>query len=161
MGGIERGRWSAEVPEGTVMFLIGMRVNRLGRPWSWGPVALAMAGMQRELATTADLGLLAVHNFVSGRTTLSLQYWRTWDDLQAYSRGDRHLPAWRAFNRRARGNPDVGVYHETSVLRAGQHEEVYVDMPRFGLGLATPLVPVGRRGDTSTERMVGPPPPLR
>ncbi len=48
-----------------------------------------------------------------------------------------------AFNRRMRGREaDVGVWHETYLVRQGNYEAVYSGMPPHGLGAAGRLVPV-------------------
>jgi hypothetical protein len=110
--------------------------------------------MLAELAAHPELGLLSARTFVSGRTVLVLQYWRSAEHLDRYARaGDHaHLPAWREFNRRTRDNGDVGIYHETYVV--GEHETVYVGMPAgFGLGGATSLVPLARRGQRAAHRL--------
>jgi hypothetical protein len=148
------GRMTDDAPPGTVAFLIGMRVNRPARVRSWLPVAAAMPRMLAELAAHPELGLLSARTFVSGRTVLVLQYWRSAEHLDRYARaGDHaHLPAWREFNRRTRDNGDVGIYHETYVV--GEHETVYVGMPAgFGLGGATSLVPLARRGQRAAHRL--------
>jgi hypothetical protein len=155
MAKVQPGRWSAEVEDGTVVFLIGMRVNRLTRPWRWLPAAVAMTRMLAELQRAPDLGLLGVSQYVSGRTILGVQYWRSWDHLNAYSRGveQLHLPAWRAFNRQARRSSAVGVFHETYVTHDGQNEAVFVNMPRSGVALATASVPVQARGNSAAHRL--------
>jgi hypothetical protein len=49
----------------------------------------------------------------------------------------------------------VGVFHETYQVQPGQHEAVYVNMPRFGLANAFAHVPaVGRRA-TARRRLGG------
>jgi Domain of unknown function (DUF4188) len=148
-------RQTAIAPEGTVVFLIGMRINRWHKPWKWMPVAAAMPRMLAELGRQPELGLLSARTFVSGRTILVVQYWRSFDAVNRYAR-DRslaHLPAWRAFNRRVGGNGDVGVFHETYVLGARGGESVYVNMPAFGLGAATGLAPVASRGESAAHRL--------
>lgn len=72
----------------------------------------------------------------------------------AHQQDKEHRPAWTAFNRRARaGKGHVGIWHETFIVPAGSYESVYVDMPAYGLGAATGVVPVGRRGDTAAQRL--------
>jgi heme-degrading monooxygenase HmoA len=145
---------TADAPPGTVAFLIGMRINRPWKIRQWLPVATAMPRMLRELAGHPELGLLAARTYVSGRTVLTVQYWRSVEDLDRYSRSrdHEHLPAWREFNRRVRDNGDVGIFHETYVL--GGYETVYVNKPAdFGLGGATDLVPLARRGQRAAHRL--------
>ena len=45
---IRAERLTAEVESEFVVFLIGMRFNRVWKVWRWGPVALVMARMIRE-----------------------------------------------------------------------------------------------------------------
>ena len=70
-----------------------------------------------------------------------VQYWRSLGHLLAYARmrDAQHLPAWRTFNRLVGMNGDVGIWHESYLSRAGDHESVYVNMPAFGLGRAAGL----------------------
>src|SRR5580692_11825189 len=107
-------RMCAQVDGEVVVFLIGMRINKLWKIHKWLPVAMAMPRMLRELGQNPDLGFLGAHSWF-GRTIIVLQYWRSVEDLQAYAKNrDRaHLPAWAAFNRAVGKNGDVGIWHET------------------------------------------------
>lgn len=141
MAKVVNGRMTADLGEldEVVVFLIGMRVNQLHRVGQWLPVFNAMPKMISELARNPDLGMVGVpRTFVSGRTVLVLQYWRSFDALHAYARdADRtHLPAWREFNRRTRDNGAVGIWHETYRVRTADIESIYGNMPPFGLGKA-------------------------
>ena len=129
-----------------VVFLIGMRVNRWWKVHRWISVAAAMPRMIRELMQRPELGLLGAEAWF-GRTTLMLQYWRSMDALLEYAknRDSAQLPAWRAFNKRVGTNGDVGIWHETYRVRAGDYESVYVNMAPFGLGKAGELVPAHTR----------------
>ncbi|MFI6209580.1 DUF4188 domain-containing protein [Streptomyces sp. NPDC051041] len=157
MGKPIEGRTTAASEDGIVVFLIGMRINSFTALRSWVPVARAMGPMLRELSREKGSGLLG-HRFLLGfpRVFHVVQYWDSKDKLLAYaSAPDRaHRPAWAAFNRRLReGKGEVGFWHETYVVPAGSYESVYVNMPEFGLGAATGVVPVGRRGDRAAERL--------
>jgi hypothetical protein len=155
MARIETARMTATEGQDVVVFLIGMRINRWRAVRQWGSVFFAMPRMLAELRRHPELGLLHAQTFVSGRTIQVVQYWRSSDDLYAYSRSaDRkHLPAWRAFNRRARGNDSVGIFHETYVVPAANQENVTVNMPPAGLQAAIGAVPVGRRGQSAAHRL--------
>jgi len=50
------GRYTARMEGDFVVFLIGMRVNRLWAVHKWLPVFLAMGPMLRELYTNRKLG---------------------------------------------------------------------------------------------------------
>jgi len=152
---IIKDRMCAEVDGEVVVFLIGMRFNKLWKIHKWLPVVLAMPRMLKELEQKPDLGLLGFHTWF-GRTVIVLQYWRSVEQLNAYakSRDNAHLPAWKAFNTAIGKTGDVGVWHETYRTRAGDFETVYVNMPLFGLGKATKSVPAIGRRESAAARMV-------
>lgn len=131
---IHSGRHTAAIEGDFVVFLVGARVNRPWKVWSWLPVARAMGGMQREIAGDPEIGCLHIENFF-GRTTISVQYWRSYEHLERFARTPEwsHLPAWKDFNLLIRDGGDVGIWHETYRVRAGEYEAVYGNMPRFGL----------------------------
>src|ERR1700684_2096835 len=149
-----KDRMCEEVNGEVVVFLIGMRFNKLWKIHKWLPVFLAMPKMIRELEQKPDLGFLGYHLWV-GRTVIMLQYWRSLDQLYAYSknRDHAHLPAWAAFNRTIGKSGDVGVWHETYRTRPGDYETVYVNMPSFGLAKATSAVPVSGRRESAAGRI--------
>jgi hypothetical protein len=135
-----------------VVFLIGMRVNKPWKPHKWLPVLLAMPRMLKELHAQPESGFLGSIN----APFLIVQYWRSFDHLEAYARNQNHehWPAWVAFNRSvgaSRG--DVGIWHETYQIRAGQYEAVYSGMPPIGLGRFAPLVPASGARESARGRM--------
>ena len=133
-----QGRRTAQLDGEFVVFLIGMRVNRWWKFWQWFRVAAAMPRMLQELAAHPELGFLGAERWF-GRTTGMVSYWRSEAHLLAYakSRTAKHLPAWRAFNKAVGTNGDVGIWHETYKSRPGDFENVYVNMPSFGLDKAS------------------------
>jgi hypothetical protein len=139
---IIRGRMFSALEDGFTVFLIGMRINRPLLVHKWWPAAAAMPRMIKELEAKPELGLFG-GEFWPGRTTISLQYWKSQEHLFAYAkdRDSQHLPAWRAFNRAVGESGDVGVWHETYVVSRGTYENIYVNMPKFGLGKAGVLLP--------------------
>lgn len=155
MGDVHAGRYTAEIDGEFVVFVIGMRFNKLYKPHKWLPVALAMPRMIRSLRAEPAKGLLSVTSAIVGRTTLMIQYWRSYDDLESFARdpGDEHLPAWRAYNKAVGTRGDVGVWHETYKVAPGEYEAVYANMPVFGLARASRHLPVAARGDSSRQRI--------
>jgi len=125
-----------------VVFLIGMRINKPWKVHKWWPVAQAMPRMLAELQARPELGMLSGEMWF-GRTTILGQYWRTVEQLLSYAkdRDAMHLPAWKAFNQSVGSSGDVGVWHETYAVPAGGYENIYVNMPPFGLGKAGTLTP--------------------
>ena len=155
---INRGRQTSDLADrdGIVVFLIGMRINRLSRVGRWAPALMAMPAMITELVKDPSRGLLGrPRTFRSGRTILVVQYWNSFDDLERYARdpGASHLPAWRRFNRAVRNNGAVGIFHETYRVRAADAETIYVNMPAFGLAAATSEIPVGAGRHTAAARL--------
>ncbi|MFI6440140.1 DUF4188 domain-containing protein [Streptomyces sp. NPDC050759] len=151
------GRNTAASEGDIVVFHIGLRINRLRSLSSWVPAFMSMPRMLRELSQEKSSGLLGYKLlFGSPRDFYVIQYWTDKEHLLAYAhqQDKEHRPAWTAFNRRARdGKGRVGIWHETFIVPAGSHESVYDDMPAYGLGAATGVVPVGRRGDTAAQRL--------
>lgn len=151
------GRMTAEAEGGVVVFHIGMRINAFRAVRSWWPVFVAMPRMLKELSRDRASGMLGYRLLFGGvRVLYVVQYWESQEKLLAYSTAQdkAHRPAWAAFNRRIReGRGKVGFWHETFVVPAGAHEAVYVNMPPFGLGEATGVIPVGRRGERAADRL--------
>ncbi len=52
-------RVCAEVEGDVVVFLIGMRINKLWKVWKWLPVVAAMPKMVKELSAHPELGMLS------------------------------------------------------------------------------------------------------
>ena len=139
-----------------VVLLIGMRINAWWKIHKWLPVALGMPRMLKELESKPELGFLGYHQW-PGRTILVLQYWRSMEQLLDYakSRDSEHLPAWRAFNKRVGTSGDVGIWHETYRVRAGDYENIYVNMPAFGLARVGKMLEVGKgKRDGAKDRLV-------
>ncbi len=149
------GRMTAAIEGDFVVFLIGMRIHKLWKFWKWFPVFSAMPKMLIELGKNPDLGLLHAKTIFSLRSPYLVQYWRNFEDLHAYAvnRDSAHFPAWAAFNKAVGTNGDVGIWHETYLIRAGEHESVYGNMPPIGLGLAGGLKPVEGRGRSAKGRL--------
>jgi hypothetical protein len=132
------GRQVARLDKPLALFLIGMRLNRLLAVGKWGPVAMAMPRMLAELTRKPEAGLLWYRTFVSGRNVMVLQYWESHEKLFAYAhdRQGAHFPAWAAFNRKLKDNDAVGIWHETYVIDPATAENIYSNMPAFGLAAA-------------------------
>ena len=95
-----------------------------------------------------EKGLLGYEN---GFPTI-VQYWRSFEHLEAFARDqdDPHLEPWRNYWRRVGKSDRTGIWHETFLVRAGEWEAVYGNMPPVGLGKATTLVPLAK---SSTARL--------
>jgi hypothetical protein len=151
------GRFTADIDEPFVVFMIGMRINQLWAVHKWMPVAKAMPAMLDLLAKNPSKGLLGVENWVRWREVMGVQYWRSFEDLENFARNpsDPHLQVWKDFNRRVGSDGSVGIWHETYMVNAGQYECVYGNMPLMGLAAATSHVAAVGNRETARLRMGG------
>ena len=157
MAKIFPGRYTARTDKPFVVFLIGMRINQLWAVHKWMPVAAAMPPMLKTLAAHPAKGLLGVESWVRWREVLTVQYWRSFEELEQFARNptDPHLQAWKDFNQRVGSDGSVGIWHETFLVEAGQFECVYGNMPRYGLAAATEHVPAVGNRETARLRLGG------
>lgn len=149
-------RMTAVIEGDFVVFLIGMRINKPWKIWGWLPVARAMPRMLKELEQAGpETGFLGHNGLSIGGI---VQYWRSFDHLEAYARAkDRtHWPAWVAFNKAMKNSrADVGIWHETYLVRAGAYETLYSGMPPYGLGRVGSLVPATGSREDARRRLGG------
>ena len=140
-------RMTVNIEGDFVVFIIGMRINRFWKFHKWMPVAKAMAMMLQELSEKPDSGFLGIQSY-GGIPPVMIQYWKSFEHLEAYAkdRDGQHYPAWKAFNQKIKSNSDVGIWHETYKIKAGEYECVYNNMPQYGLGKIGELIPaIGKR----------------
>ena len=93
--------------------------------------------------------------FTAKHGAATAQYWRSFDQLHTYAHAGEanHLPAWAGVNRRVDGNGSARSWHETVLVERGSYECIYVNMPRFGFGVAADLVPVSSRLESARQRV--------
>jgi hypothetical protein len=147
------GAYTADLDGDFVVFLIGMRVNK---PWAvrrWWPAFAAMRPMIQELEARPELGLLHAQLGWLGGPYVS-QYWRSFEQLDAYARDKEHLhlPAWKEYNRIARASNAVGIWHETYQVRRGVRGDLRQHAAR-GLALAGGHEPVTTKGHSAARRI--------
>jgi hypothetical protein len=145
-------RITAKMEGDFVIVLIGMRINKPWKVHKWLPVFRAMPRMIAELECRPESGFLG-HIF--GLRAI-VQYWRSFEHLEAYARDPNqlHWPAWTDFNERVgRSRGDVGIWHETYRVRAGDYECVYSGMPPFGLAKASQTVDAVGQLESARGRM--------
>lgn len=157
MAEILKQRMAAEVDGEFVVFLIGARFNK---PWKliknfW--FFTSMPSMLRELEKQPEKGLMGYRQHFGLRSVTIVQYWRSWEQLEAYARSKdaKHFPNWVKFNKRIGSNGDFGIWHETYRIAPGQYEAIYNNMPAFGLGKAGKLVPASGYRSTAAGRLAG------
>ena len=151
------GRFTAQTDEPFVVFIIGMRVNKFFAFRKWIATAMAMGPMLRTLYEHPEKGFLGAQSLISWRGVTTIQYWRSFDDLEKFARDkdDPHLEAWRKFNKSIGSDGSVGIFHETFLVDAGKYEALYGNMPVLGLAAATSHVPAVGKRETARRRLGG------
>lgn len=155
MSEIVTDRVCADIEGEIAVFLIGMRINKPWKVWKWLSIVNAMGRMLKELAAYPEIGMLSARTHFGLRNVSMVQYWRSVNHLLAYAHSTEkaHLPAWQAFNRNVGTGGDVGIWHETYVVAEGQREAIYVNMPRYGLGLAGTQFPAKGQRASAAKRL--------
>ena len=142
MAKVNQGRWCAEIEGDFVVFLIGARIEPLHVVRSVRDLGgrRGMKHMLDYLMEHPEKGLLG---YQLGLPTI-VQYWRSFDHLEAFARDkdDPHLEVWRNYWKRVGKSNRTGIWHETFMVKAGQYETVYGNMPPIGLGKAGRLITV-------------------
>ena len=144
----------ADIQGDFVVFLIGMRINNVWKVRKWWPVLKAMPRMLKELESAPlETGFLG---YTPLGTMTVVQYWRSFDQLERYARSRDHLhwPVWVDFNRRMKlSRGDVGIWHETYLVRSGEYEAIYSGMPLHGLAKASRAALVTPEKDSARQRV--------
>lgn len=146
MAQIKSGRRTTTNERPLVVFLIGARINKWWLLPLWLPILIKMRKMQQELVADPNSGMLGFQSL--GRA--DVQYWRSVDDLMRYAtdKTRQHQPTMKNFFQKIFRNEAVGIWHETYIVPAGSYENVYTNMPGFGLGRFLPLLEA--RGELAT-----------
>ena len=147
-------RHTAKIEGDFVVFLIGVYISKPWKALSVIKVARAMSAMMKELEANPQLGYLGQEQF-GGVRGVQIQYWRTKQHLMDYARSKDsvHLPAWRTFNQVIAKTTAVGIWHETYLIRAGEYECIYGNMPVMGLAKAATRVEISAAQNTAAGRL--------
>jgi hypothetical protein len=157
MAKINKQRLFGKIDGDFIVFMIGMRINNFWKIGDWWTVAMAMPKMLKELFSKPESGFMGAQSWF-GRTTIMVQYWRSFEHLEAYAKdkSGEHFPAWKKYNLKFRKSRAVGIWHETYKVSPGLYENIYVNMPSFGLGKVGRLLTASEMYDTAKVRMETP-----
>jgi hypothetical protein len=150
---VRQGRWTSKIEGDFVVFLIGARLQR-GHPLrslrDLGGFQRGMPQLLKYLMQHPEKGLLGYQ--MSGLSLMNVQYWRSFEHLERFAKDDSdpHLAVWRSYWKRVSTSPRTGIWHETFLVRAGEYEAIYGNMPPYGLGKAAELVPLS--ADTTARK---------
>jgi hypothetical protein len=152
MAEVRQGRWTARIEGDFVVFLIGARLSPRHPVRSFQDLGgnRGMRHMLDYLMQHPEKGLLGYQSNLPSLTTV--QYWRSFEHLERFAKDEKdpHLAPWRAYWKRVGRSDRTGIWHETYLVRAGEYEAVYGNMPSYGLAKATELIPLA--ADTTARR---------
>lgn len=145
-------RIAAKIDGDFVVFLVGARLNRWWKLPKYLWFLSTMPKMLAELQANPASGFLG---YVQVGLTTNVQYWRSFEALTAYARArdKTHFPYWVKFNQRVGSNGDIGIWHETYLVRAGEYECIYNNMPLRGLAKAGAHVDAVAHATTASGRL--------
>ncbi|MDA0160305.1 DUF4188 domain-containing protein [Solirubrobacter ginsenosidimutans] len=153
VGDVAGRRMTVDIEGDFVVFLIGAGFNsklHLARSFADLGGRRGMKHMLDYLVAHPEKGLLA---YEIGIPTI-VQYWRSFEQLEAFAKDkdDPHLDVWRRYWRRVGRSGRTGIWHETFLVKAGNYEAIYGNMPPRGLGKAGRLVPASD-ADSARSRL--------
>jgi hypothetical protein len=154
-GAVRTGRWMATRDAPFAVFVFGMRLNRLrGLPrYVWG--LRVLRSILRDLDAHPEHGFLAGRVYRAGRTLIAVQYWESFDALDAWARDHRlpHRKPWQQYLREALGDDAMGLWHETYLASPGSWEGVYVNMPPWGFAAGGEVVEMQATRGSARQRL--------
>jgi hypothetical protein len=114
-----------------------VRLGIQARRWTALPYASRLArAIDRSAgeAMAAGAGLLRSERFaLNWRHFGVLQYWRSFDDLEQWSKRPPHVDWWREAVERGRAKGDFGLYHEVFLVPRAAVESIYLNCEPVGL----------------------------
>ena len=158
---VNQGRRGAKIEGDFVVFIIGARINSKRHALKVLTDLGGRRGMRHMLEYLTDHPEKGLLGYETAGFTL-IQYWRSFEHLEAFAKDadDPHLAVWRNYWKRVGKDTRAGIWHETFLVRAGEYEAVYGNMPPHGLGKAGHLVPLAgpstARGRLGQGRMTPP-----
>lgn len=129
-------RLEPDYDDGVVVFAVGFRINRF---WNLRHVYYTYRSfykITRELKKSPETGCLGVNTWW-GLSTVSIQYWKSYDALLEFARDKQatHFPSWFGFNQGMARSGNIGLWHEIYVVPKGRIEATYRNI-QLGLGHA-------------------------
>jgi hypothetical protein len=126
----------ARLPESVTeicLVRLGIQVRRLGGLLYARRVAKAIDRSAAE-AVDAGAGLLLSERFrIEQRHFGVIQYWRGFDELEAWTHRPPHSEWWREAVERIRTRGDFGIYHEAYLVPRDGVESIFLNCQPTGL----------------------------
>ena len=145
-------RIAASIEGDFVIFIIGARLNRWWKLPKYLWFLSTMPKMLAEVAAKPESGFLG---WQSLNLTTNMQYLAVARaaDRVPRDRDQTHYPYWVKFNKEIGSNGDIGIWHETFLVRAGEDEMHLDNMPLRGLAKASKHIDAVGRAATAKGRM--------
>lgn len=126
-------RYSATLDGDFVLFIVGMRINRLCAIHIWPAILLRALRIIRS-ATPGANGLLSREIVISGKGIALITYWDDFDQWEEFGNSDNHhRSSWKYFYERVINSKAVGLWHELYSIKQGEYQTIYMQMPPKGL----------------------------
>ncbi len=112
---------------------LGIQVKRPAA-WLYARRLRSAIAADARRAIAAGSGLLNSESYTIALNHFGvLQYWRSFDDLETWAHRLPHSEWWRAAVERMRLKRDIGIYHETFLVRAADIESISMNCHPAGL----------------------------
>ncbi|WP_434530111.1 DUF4188 domain-containing protein (plasmid) [Haloarcula sp. NS06] len=138
-------RMAAEIDGECVIYINGMRLNKLRALPKYLHAGLEAGRMFKRLEADPDSGFLGyLPAYMGLRSGAAIQYWRSLEDIRRFARDPDgpHIPAWKWYNEEIGNNGELGFWAELYVVKDGSFETFYRNVPPTGLGEHGTLVPM-------------------
>lgn len=145
MAAITADRMATDIDGEFVIYINGMRLNKLRAVHKYFLAGLKAAKMFEELERDPDSGFLGyLPAYMGLRSGAAIQYWRSLEDIRRFARDpdDLHVPAWRWYNEEVGNDGELGFWAELYVIEDGNYETFYRNVRPVGLGEIGELVPM-------------------
>jgi heme-degrading monooxygenase HmoA len=128
---------------------LGIQVRRISALLYAARLGRAIERSSAEAIATGA-GLLSSERFTVARGHFGvLQYWRSFDDLEAWSHRPPHSEWWREAVERMRSRSDLGIFHETFLVPRDRIESIYLNCRPAGLAtFGTLAEPIGANANS-------------
>lgn len=112
---------------------LGIQVKSLSA-WFFAHRMRSEIAVSARAAAADGAGLMSSESFAMAINHFGvLQYWRSFDDLEAWVQRPPHSEWWRKAVERMRRRRDTGVYHEAFLVPAADLESIYMNCDPAGL----------------------------
>jgi hypothetical protein len=157
MSAVIHDKFTAQVDQPLVLFLVGGNVNNLLAVGHWFWIARAFLTLIAYLRKHPETGFLSGHlNLRIFPFGMMLQsYWRSFDDLERFARSNDqpHLKAWTRYIQESRKPGAMAIWHETYIIEPGKFEVIYGNTVPYGLSAATSPVIIHGRAHNARGRI--------